>query len=85
MFPIVPADVLRQNPLQHAVALMPLAEVASAHRNGGLKLPEAAGRLAITVDGTETDDDLECLKVRDPVSTKHSQIGPKTDEDLLIA
>ena len=63
MFPIVPAEVLRQTPLQHAVALMPLAEVASANRNGGLKLPEGAGRLAITVDGTESDDDLACLKV----------------------
>lgn len=63
VFPIVPAEVLRQNPLQHAVALMPLAEVAAAHRNGGLQLPDGAGRLAVRVDGTESDADLACLKV----------------------
>lgn len=63
VFTIVPAEVLRQNPLQHAVALMPLAEVAAAHRDGGVQLPEGAGRLVVRVDGTESDEDLACLKV----------------------
>ncbi len=98
VFPIVPAAVLRQTPLQHAVALMPLAEVASAHRNGGLKLPEGAGRLAITVNGTETDDDLACLKVWQPLTQGMGRRGggggggspskatwhqdPETEDDL---
>ena len=63
VFPIVPAEVLRQNPLEHAVALMPLAEVASAQKSGSLKLPEGAGRMAIHVDGTESDEELACLQV----------------------
>ena len=63
VFTLVPAEVLRLSPLQHAVALMPLAEVAAAHRDSGVRLPEGAGRLAVRVDGTESDEDLACLKV----------------------
>lgn len=60
---IAPAEVLAQNPLPDAVAVMQLAVAASAHRSGGVKLPEGAGRLAVFIDGTESDEDLATLKV----------------------
>lgn len=59
---IAPAEVLAQNPLPDAVAVMQLAVAASAHRSGGVKLPEGAGRLAVFIDGTESDEDLATLK-----------------------
>lgn len=61
---LAPAEALAADPLPDAVAVMQLAVAASAHRAGGVKLPEDAGRLAVFVDGTESDADLAALKVR---------------------
>lgn len=61
---LAPAEALAADPLPDAVAVMQLAVAASAHRAGGVKLPEGAGRLAVFVDGTESDADLATLKVR---------------------
>lgn len=60
---LCPADALRQQPLPDAVALMGLKEAAAAVRNGGVELPEGAARLAVTVDGTEAEEDLAILAV----------------------
>jgi (E)-4-hydroxy-3-methylbut-2-enyl-diphosphate synthase len=62
---IAPAEVLAADPLPDAVAVMQLAVAASAHRAGGVKLPEGAGRLAVFIDGTESDADLAALKDMD--------------------
>ncbi|KAL4448645.1 hypothetical protein ABPG75_005864 [Micractinium tetrahymenae] len=59
---MVPAEALAADPLPDAVAVMQLAVAASAHRAGGIKLPEGAGRLAVFIDGTETDEDIAALK-----------------------
>ena len=61
---IVPAAVLEATPLQNAVALLSLSVVAAAASNGGLKLPSSATRLAVTVDGTESEEQIALLKVR---------------------
>lgn len=64
MHAIVPAAVLEATPLPNAVALLPLSAVAAAASNGGLKLPSSATRLAVTVDGTESEEQIAVLKVR---------------------
>lgn len=55
--PIVPVDVLEATPLENAVALLPLSDLAD------LKLPSSATRYAVTVDGTESDEQIASLKV----------------------
>lgn len=60
---LAPAEVLAADPLPDAVAVMQLAVAASAARSGGVQLPEGAGRLAVFIDGTESDEDLAALKV----------------------
>ncbi|KAI3426108.1 hypothetical protein D9Q98_008487 [Chlorella vulgaris] len=59
---MAPAEVLAANPLPDAVAVMQLAVAASAHRAGGVQLPEGAGRLAVFIDGSESAEDLAALK-----------------------
>ena len=60
---LAPAEVLAADPLPDAVAVMQLAVAASAHRAGGVQLPQGAGRLAVFIDGTENDADLAAVKV----------------------
>lgn len=60
---LCPADALRQSPLPDAVALMTLREAVAAMRSGGVALPEGAARLAVTIDGTEAEEDLAMLSV----------------------
>ena len=60
--PLVPAETLRSSPLDNAVALLPLADVASAN-GAGVELPPCSTRMAVTVDGTESDEQIAALKV----------------------
>jgi (E)-4-hydroxy-3-methylbut-2-enyl-diphosphate synthase len=61
---MAPAEVLAADPLPDAVAIMQLAVAAAAlRRQGPISLPEGAARLAVFVDGTESEEDLVALKV----------------------
>jgi len=60
---IVPAEELKKNPLDNAVALMSLTEAAE----GNGQLPDGAIRLAIEIDGTEDDDLIAKVKDLNPV------------------
>mmetsp|Transcript_33440 Transcript_33440/g.60236 ORF Transcript_33440/g.60236 Transcript_33440/m.60236 type:complete len:749 (-) Transcript_33440:619-2865(-) len=60
---IVPAKELEENPLENAVALVSLTEAVES--NG--KLPEGAIRLAVEIDGNESDDVIAKVKDLDPV------------------
>ncbi len=62
MHVIAPAQALQTDLLPHAVALLPLREAASAIRSGGVSLPEGAGRFVVSVDGTESEEDVTALK-----------------------
>ena len=64
---MAPANVLAEDPLPQAVAVQPLREVATASRNGGHSLPPGAGRFAVTIDGTETEEEVASLKKNDAV------------------
>jgi (E)-4-hydroxy-3-methylbut-2-enyl-diphosphate synthase len=55
---LAPAQALAEAPLPGAVAVQQLAVAASAARGAGVALPEGAARLALFVDGTESDADL---------------------------
>lgn len=59
---IVPVEELEKDPLPNAVAYMTLDDAIK--RNG--ELPPGAVRLAITVNGNETDEDLQKIKELDP-------------------
>ncbi|KAK9800350.1 hypothetical protein WJX73_008117 [Symbiochloris irregularis] len=60
---IAPAGELRRDNLPHAVALMPLREAVAAHRSPeGLQLPEGSGRLVVSIDGTESEDEVAALQ-----------------------
>lgn len=59
---MAPADALAQDPLPHAVAVQPLAEVATASQNGGHSLPSGVTRFAVTIDGTESEEQVASLK-----------------------
>ncbi len=63
MHVLAPAAALAAEPLPGAVAVMQLAVAASAARSGSVVLPEGAARLAVFVDGTESEQDLAALKV----------------------
>ncbi len=67
MHVMAPANVLAEDPLPQAVAVQPLREVATASRNGGHSLPPGAGRFAVTIDGTETEEEVASLKKSDAV------------------
>lgn len=63
---IVPAAELAKDPLPGAVTLHTLREAIAAHKAGGIKLPEGSTRLAISIDGTETEQEIAMVKqVRD--------------------
>ncbi len=64
MHVIAPAVALQADPLPHAVASFPLAEAAAAQRSGGVALPEGAGRFVVTIEGTESEEDIASLRVR---------------------
>eukprot|EP00522_Entomoneis_paludosa_P011388 CAMPEP_0172451102 /NCGR_PEP_ID=MMETSP1065-20121228/9259_1 /TAXON_ID=265537 /ORGANISM="Amphiprora paludosa, Strain CCMP125" /LENGTH=751 /DNA_ID=CAMNT_0013203005 /DNA_START=90 /DNA_END=2345 /DNA_ORIENTATION=- len=61
---IVPVEELEKDPLPNAVALMTL-EQASA-KNG--ELPEGAIRFAVSLDGTESEEDLAKIKDLSPMA-----------------
>lgn len=60
---VVPVEELEAKPLDNAVALMDLTE--AIQRNG--QIPSCAIRLALTVDGTETEDEIKAIASLDPV------------------
>lgn len=65
---LAPAQVLAANPLPDAVAVMQLAVAASAARSTGkVDLPAGTSRVAVFVDGTESDEDIAALKTIDAV------------------
>lgn len=64
---MAPASVLAEDPLTHAVAVQPLREVATASQNGGHRLPPGVDRFAVTIDGTESEDEVASLKKSDAV------------------
>lgn len=64
---IVPADKLAADPLPGAVTLHTLRDAVAAHMAGGVKLPAGSTRLAIAVDGTESDAEIAALKTLQPV------------------
>jgi len=56
---VVPASELFKKPIPNSVALVDLAE----HLKSGAKaVPPCAGRFALTVRGTESDDELKAIK-----------------------
>jgi hypothetical protein len=59
---IAPLAELQKDPLPNAVASLTLREYASK----GVTLPEGAARFCIIVDGTETEAEVEALKVWRP-------------------
>ena len=74
MHVIAPAQALQTDPLPHAVALFPLREAASAIRNSGVSLPEGAGRFVVSVDGTESEEDITALKAcLDRLPSSHTE------------
>lgn len=62
---MAPAAELAKDPLPHSVAVQPLQEVATASQNGGRSLPAGAGRFVVTVDGTESEEQIQALKKSD--------------------
>lgn len=62
---MAPAAELAKNPLPHSVAIQPLREVATASQNGGNSLPAGAGRFVVTIDGTESEEQIKALKGSD--------------------
>jgi hypothetical protein len=70
---IAPAAALAADPLPGAVALRPLSALAA----GTTQLPEGAARLAVSVDGTESEADVELLKVRN-VTKRHFVSVPES-------
>ena len=61
---IAPAGELQREHLPHAVALLPLKEAAAAQQSPqGLQLPGGAGRLVVTIDGTESEAEVAALQV----------------------
>lgn len=58
---LAPSQVLAQAPLPGAIAVLPLKEAIAAKNSGGIQLPEGAARLAVTIDGTESEEELAQL------------------------
>ncbi len=72
---IAPASALSQAPVQGAVALYPLREAVSAGPQGP-QLPEGCTRFAVSVDGTETDAEIEAIsKVCEACAHTHHTHG----------
>lgn len=53
---------LSQDPLPHAVAIVPLTEAVAAP-GGRPQLPHGCERLVVTIDGTESDEELSSVQV----------------------
>lgn len=60
---IVPAEELAAKPWKNAVALYSLREAAKNQPGRQSSLPGGAGRFAVTVDGTESEEECASLKV----------------------
>ena len=61
---IAPAEELKNRPFKNAVAIQPLTEAVQLEQNGENSVkPETSGRFAVTVDGTETEEEVSKLKV----------------------
>lgn len=60
---IVPQEELAAKPWKNSVALFALKDAADLHLNINSTLPGGAGRFAVTVDGTETEEQVAALKV----------------------
>eukprot|EP01026_Neomeris_dumetosa_P007941 TRINITY_DN1247_c0_g1_i2.p1 TRINITY_DN1247_c0_g1~~TRINITY_DN1247_c0_g1_i2.p1 ORF type:complete len:435 (-),score=74.15 TRINITY_DN1247_c0_g1_i2:473-1642(-) len=54
---LVPIDVLAKDPMPNAVALYTLTDALN-----GVNLPEGCKRFVVTIDGTETDEQIASLK-----------------------
>ena len=61
---IVPHQELASQPWKNAVALYSLKDAVDLQLNVHSTLPGGAGRFAVTVDGTETEEEVAALKVR---------------------
>lgn len=59
---LAPAAALVADPLPGAIAILPLREAVAA-----TSLPEGAARLAVEIDGTETEQQLAAVKKLDAV------------------
>ena len=75
---MAPAEELRQNPFKNAVAILPLREAVELEQSGQAVQPEHSGRFAVTVDGTESEEDIAKLKVHP------SLIGFKKYSEMAI-
>ena len=53
------AATLSEDPLPHAVAVLPLAEAVQSKPS----LPEGSQRFVVSIDGTESDDVVSQLQV----------------------
>ena len=60
---IVPAEELKAKPWKNAVAIFPLKDAADLKPSKDSELPGGAGRFAVTVDGTESEEQIAALKV----------------------
>ncbi|KAG2452668.1 hypothetical protein HYH02_002901 [Chlamydomonas schloesseri] len=60
---IAPIDALAKDPLPGAIALVPLKQAAA----GPVKLPEGSTRMAVQIDGTETEAELGAIKSLNPI------------------
>ena len=65
---IVPQEELTAKAWKNSVALYSLKDAANLQLNVDCKLPGGAGRFAVTVDGTETEEQVAALKVRQAVT-----------------
>mmetsp|Transcript_19662 Transcript_19662/g.25332 ORF Transcript_19662/g.25332 Transcript_19662/m.25332 type:complete len:751 (-) Transcript_19662:138-2390(-) len=75
---IVPAKELEKDPLPNAVALMSLKDAIA---NDG-ELPSGAIRLAVSIDGTESDEDIAKVKGLNPLA---ALLCPSSDLSHLHA
>eukprot|EP00210_Caulerpa_lentillifera_P008348 g7962.t1 len=64
---IAPAEALHKSPVPHAVALYELQTAVKEMKEGLIKLPPGVDRVAISVHGMESEEEIEGLKSLDPV------------------
>ena len=60
---IAPAEELKAKPWKNAVALFSLKDAADLQLGRESDLPGGAGRFAVRVDGTESEEQIAALKV----------------------
>eukprot|EP00892_Ulva_mutabilis_P008353 jgi/Ulvmu1/5890/UM026_0011.1 len=61
MHVIVPADEAVENPMEHVIPLVPLAQADS------FVLPQGCVRYAVSIDGTESEEVVRSLETLDPI------------------